>query len=386
MFAHNFKYTLKALFRNKMLLFWTYAFPVIMGLLFYLAFSNIESTETMGVIDIAVVENDAFAQSTAMKTTLELLGEEDGENRIFNITYTNTEEEAEGLLSDGKITGYLLVPEEGKPQVVVKESGIYETIFQAVIGEVMQMEDMISESVEAQAAYGIDVDVLVDSVMTQLSEEGIEINDISSANLSYTMIEYYSLIAMTCLYGAMLGMSAINNVLASMSGKGMRVTVSPVHKWQTVLGSLLAAYIAQLVGLVILFAFTIFALHVDYGTQIAHVVLLAVTGALAGTSIGVAIGACLKKNENAKTGILISVTMLGSFFAGMMGIGTKYVVDTNVPILNKLNPVNMITDGLYALYYYGVSQRYWMNIVSLLVFSALLFVVSSFALKKQTIA
>ena len=29
----------------------------------------------------------------------------------------------------------------------------------------------------------------------------------------------------------------------------------------------------------------------------------------------------------------------------------KYIVDKNIPILNKVNPVNMITDAMYSLYY-----------------------------------
>lgn len=34
------------------------------------------------------------------------------------------------------------------------------------------------------------------------------------------MIEFYTLIAMTCLYGGMLSMVSINQTLANMSNKG----------------------------------------------------------------------------------------------------------------------------------------------------------------------
>ena len=44
MFIHNFKYALKTLLKNKMLIFWTFAFPIVLGILFKLAFSNIENT------------------------------------------------------------------------------------------------------------------------------------------------------------------------------------------------------------------------------------------------------------------------------------------------------------------------------------------------------
>ena len=41
-----------------------------------------------------------------------------------------------------------------------------------------------------------------------------QINNISNKNLSYTMIEYYTLIAMACLYGSMLSMYITNFKLA----------------------------------------------------------------------------------------------------------------------------------------------------------------------------
>ena len=42
MFINNFKYSFKVLIRNKGLIFWTFAFPIILGIFFNMAFSNIE--------------------------------------------------------------------------------------------------------------------------------------------------------------------------------------------------------------------------------------------------------------------------------------------------------------------------------------------------------
>ena len=91
------------------------------------------------------------------------------------------------------------------------------------------------------------------------------IRDISRDNLSYTMIEFYTLIAMTCLYGGFLGMVAVNQNLANMSSKGKRVSVSPVSKGKMIFGSVLAGYITQIIGVALLFLYTIGVLKVDYG-------------------------------------------------------------------------------------------------------------------------
>ena len=75
--------------------------------------------------------------------------------------------------------------------------------------------------------------------------------------------------------------------------------------------------------------------------------------------------------------------MLGCFLSGMMGITMKYIIDKNIPIINKLNPANMITDGLYSLYYYETLDRYIFNVVSLLIFAFTLIVVSYISLRRQ---
>ena len=67
MFLHNFKYSLKILIRNKALLFWTFLFPLVLGLFFKMAFSNIEASETFKAIDIAVVNDDNFQNNKTFK-------------------------------------------------------------------------------------------------------------------------------------------------------------------------------------------------------------------------------------------------------------------------------------------------------------------------------
>lgn len=49
------------------------------------------------------------------------------------------------------------------------------------------------------------------------NNQEVKLKNISNNNLSYTMIEFYTLIAMACLYGGILGMVAINQNLPNMS-------------------------------------------------------------------------------------------------------------------------------------------------------------------------
>ena len=292
-------------------------------------------------------------------------------------------------MQDGKIEGYLVLEEE-TPNLIMTTSGINQTIFKQVTGEIMQNSKMIEElakkEIEKEMLSGnfqIDYEHIYKKVSETLENEKVNIQNISRSNLSYTMIEFYTLIAMTCLYGGILGMVAINQNLANMSSQGKRVSVAPTSKGKVVLSSMLAGYFTQLIGLALLFIYTIFVLKVDYGTNLPLIILLGVIGSFAGLSMGLLIGTALKTGENLKTGMMISVTMLGCFLSGMMGITMKYVIDKNVPIINKINPASMITDGFYALYYYDTLDRYVMNLASLIIFAVIALLISYLCLRRQ---
>lgn len=388
MFIHNFKYSLKALLRNKMLIFWTFAFPIILGTLFKVAFSNIENSEKLDIINIAIVQNEEFENSEAFKTSFEKLSDENNEHRLFNKQYT-TKEEAKDLLNKGEIIGYMELKQD-KPVLTFVTNGIDETVFKHVAEEIVQTSDIIKQlsqtQIQKQIASGnyiINYDEIYNKAIEMAKEDNVELKNISNSNLSYTMIEFYTLIAMTCLYGGMLSMVSINQILANMSNKGKRIAVSPTKKSIIILSSLLASYIVQLIGLAILFLYTLFVLGVDYGSNTGLIILLAIVGSFAGLALGTFVGTIFKASENTKTGILIALTMLGCYLSGMMGITMKYVVDKNVPIINKINPASMITDGFYSLYYYDRLDRYWFNIASLLIFALILIVISFFSLRRQ---
>jgi ABC-2 type transport system permease protein len=388
MFIHNFKYAFKTLFKNRMLIFWTFAFPIILGTLFNMAFSNIENSEKLDIINIAIINNDDFENNEAFKTSFEELSDENNEDRLFNTQYT-TEEKAKELLDNGEIVGYMKLKED-KPILTFTTSGINETIFKYVTEEIEQTSDIIKNLSETEIQkqitsgnYNINYEEIYNKVIELAKEDEVKLKNISNSNLSYIMIEFYALIAMTCLYGGMLSMISINQTLANMSNKGKRIAVSPTKKGTIILSSLLASYIAQLIGLAILFVYTLFVLKVDYGDNTCLIILLAMIGSFAGLTLGTFVGTLFKTNENAKTGILIALTMFWCYLSGMMGITMKYVVDKNVPIINKINPASMITDGLYSLYYYDTFDRYWFNIISLLIFAFVLMLISFFSLRRQ---
>lgn len=388
MFIHNFKYSLKVLFKNKGLIFWTFIFPILLGSLFKLAFSDIENKETLSIIDIAIVENTHYKDYNIYKEIFDKLSDEDNKDRLFNTRYL-TKKEAQEELDNNKITGYLTFDND-VVNVMVSNSGINETVLRYVTEEVISnkimTENIVSMEISSFVKEGktdIDYDKIYMNVNNLIKENNAKLNNISNSNLSYTMIEYYTLIAMTCLYAGMLSMNIINRLLPNISDEGKRIAISGISKFKLLVSSFLASYVVSLIGLLLLFIYTIFVMKVDYGNNLSKVILLSLVGSLSGLTLGMLIASVFKINENAKVGILIGISMTCSFFSGMMGITMKYIIDKNIPLLNIINPANMITDGLYSLYYYEGFSRYNFNLISLIVFSIVMIVISYFSLRRQ---
>lgn len=386
MFYHNLKYSLKTLFRDKGLIFWTFAFPILLGLFFNLAFSDIEKSETLDIIDIAIIDNYEYQNNTIIKEAFKELGSSTSNNQLFNIKYVDIDE-ANKLLDDNKIEGYLLLENNDK-KIMVKENGVNATVIKSVVDELSTNEKIINELVKDELSTNTNKDIsrIYEEVYKKaqnLMTKDNNITDISSKNLSYTVIEFYTLIAMSCLYGGTIGLVAISNNLANMSDKAKRKSISPTSKSSMLLSSLLASYIVQIIGVTLLLLFLYLVLKIDFRTNPLFVIILTLSGSLAGLTTGVFIGTVLKCNESVKTGIIIAITMFFCCLAGMMGITLKYVIDTNIPILNIINPANMITDGFYSLYYYETLNRFWFNIASLLIYSLILILISYKKLRRQ---
>lgn len=386
MFLHNFKYTFKVLLKKKSIIFWTIMWPLLLGTMFQLAFANISDSEKLDTINLGVVDNNEFKEDAVISSTLKVMGDKDNESYLFDITYGD-EEKINNLLEDKKIDGYILKDDNTK--VIIKENGINQTIIKYVVDEIYEYQELATTIIENNVQNEImsgknpDTNKIYNDVMTDLNTDKTYLNELSKSNVDYIVIEFYTLIAMAALFGAMITSEVVSNYLANINKKGARVTLAPASRLTILLGGLLASFIVQAVSMIILLAYTTMVLDVDFGSRFELVVLLSFVGSLTGSAFGLVTGSMTFKNENARTGIVTAVTMLGCFFAGMMGVTMKYMIDKNIPFLNLINPANMITDGFYALYYYDTLDRYWFNICSLLVLSFILIIIAYILMRRK---
>lgn len=412
MFLHNFKYNIKILSRNKSLLFWNFIFILIMGILFRMTFSNMQQSSSFQAIKVAIINDDNFKNDLYFSNAISSLEKSDNRNNknnqspILETTYVDDYESANSLLEKKSISGILQI-EQQKPVLTFKSPGVRETILKKIVESIndkrpiyeqqlANLEANIESAIrtkiksgqrpniaELQSEIGQNISQSLSYKFKDLSENTLDFHSTSDKTLDYTTIEYYSLIAMACLSGAFISMFTISSMLANMSERGKRLSVSSAKKPVLILSSFLSCYLTHLVLLFIIFLFNIYILKIDYGNNLPRILLISILGSLTGISLGTSIGTLIKATSEVKTNIITFFFLFSCFLAGMMGPAIKYLVDTNLPLLNKVNPANMIVDGLYSLNIYDDFSRYNSNIISLVCFSILCISLSIVVLKKQ---
>ena len=373
MFFHNYKYALKTLLKNKALVFWTLAFPFILAIFFNLAFARLHDYDQFEPFDIAIVRDDAYNNEQTFAAAFKTLTS--GDERMFVAKYVNFDE-ADKMLDGEKVEGIVYV-KDGRAHVKIKGNGTNQTVLKMTTEQVAQMSGMIDDIADAeqQRAGGtlnpIEVKMkaaeIVQNAQPKISDDSHVMNVVS--------IEFFTLIAMACMQGAMLSSEMLNRCLPNLSHRGKRVAIAPTKKSVVVLSNLLAGYTMLLGSVILLILFMRFVLGVDFGDNMGLIMLLAGIGSLTATMFGMLLAVMFKMSDNAKQVVVLIITMVGCLFAGMFG-GMKFFFDEACPWMNKINPVGLITDGFYSLLYYDDMTRFIVNALSLVALAAIFFVLS----------
>ena len=363
------------------MLFWTLIFPLLLATLFNLAFSNLSAADQFIRIKIAVVDSAEYQSNSAFRSALAAVstsGSGQGSG-LFDVTLADRTA-AEQKLEDGLVDGFIYL--EGGIKLVVKQSGLNQTIIRSFLDDFSQTYQAVGDIVQSNPA-ALQAG-LIDIVQTR--KDYLKEIPASKTTPDPSLIYFYSLIAMASLYGGFWGMRVVTEVQADLSPQGARISVVPVHKLKLLLVDIAAALIIQFVIVLIVIAYIGFILKAGFGNQWGYVVLTAFTGCLMGVSFGACIAALVRKGEGVKTGVLISSTMLMSFFSGMMYHGIKYMVTQAFPFMAWVNPANLMTDAFYALYYYDTYGRFFLNISCMLAFSVVFCLLTYGVLRRQKYA
>ncbi len=374
MFWHIFSYRLKSTVRDGQTIFWTLAFPIILVSFFALAFSNLESITDYNTISLGLVNTPAYQDDTMFKSHITSISEE--ETPLFTVTMFDTKEQADTALSEKQIAGYIL--EDDTLHLTISSTGIDQTIMKEFLDWYLQTVSSVENIIADDPASAMKISGILSENVTYITDTSANTNKPNSV-LTY----YYALIAMSCLYGAFMGVNEVTAVQANQSDKAARLNLAPVHKLKVFGYSLCAATMIQYLSILLLVAYMAFVLKIDFGNQVGYILLASFAGCCAGVSFGAFVGAATKKGEGIKTGLIITLSMTMSFLAGLMVANMKYIATKQLPILAYINPANLIADAFYALYFYDTYDRYFLNVGLLFAFAFVFYLIVYLIMRRQ---
>ncbi|MCL2445125.1 ABC transporter permease [Candidatus Saccharibacteria bacterium] len=337
------------------MIFWTLLFPIALATFFQLAFSGMMDATRFDPISVAVVEvggaDEMFAETIRALSA--------GDNRIFELMDVKDEAAAVELLQEGEIVGFFLVGEV--IEVVVRHSGISATIMQNVVDSYYQTGSVVAGILEFNpGALNMELVAGIHTGESVFQDVG------DSEDADFTLIMFYALIGMVCLFAAFFGLSVVTETEANLSKKAARMSVSGTHKMVGLVVGLISSFVVAYAEMLILLAFMVFVLGVSFGSQVGWILVLSAVGILAGIAMGMVIGAATKWSDNAKYALVSNMSVVSAFLAGMMLWQMRYVIEAHAPIVNRINPATLITDALYSLYFFDSMDRYFANLMNLI--------------------
>lgn len=369
---HIIYYQFLSSLRDKISIFWTLAFPIILGTLFYISFGNTNNRE-WEAIPVAVVKEE---ENTGFSSFLDTFQEQEGDTTL-QLTEMK-EEEALTALDTGEIDGIYYVRQE--PALVIRSSSLNSSVLEGVLSSYLKNEVIYKDIFSNPQWAASMLENLED-----MTEQGSYIKEVSlgGENLDSNMSYFFALIAMACMFGCFMGMDSVMCLQANISKLGARRSVSPAKKGYMILALFLVNFAIVYVCLMVLLLYLNFVLGIDLGNHWGGMMLTCVFGDMIGVCMGIAIGSIGKLPLPAKVGINVGISLLLSFMSGLMMGNMKHIIDTACPLVNRLNPAAVISDAFYCLCMYNNPVRYRNDLIILTLFSIGLLIVSYCAVRRE---
>ena len=152
----HIKYRMKTMLRQKTLIFWSLAFPLILGMLFYFMFSGINDLEQFQKVPVGVLKGDALPEEFV--TLLKGVKTED-EIPLFQVKTYDDRTGAEKALQSEKIYGIIQAKDD--LSLTVKSSDHYSSLIKTFLDQYREntalITDMSEKHPDQVSAFVIDM-------------------------------------------------------------------------------------------------------------------------------------------------------------------------------------------------------------------------------------
>ncbi len=361
---HLYWFNLKQKIRCVSEMFWSLAFPLILGTFFWLTFGT-EDVQLQNPVDTALVSEGNFYFE-------EFLYSLDGEVLTLQ---SMDEEKALEALADGAVEGIFYSSEI--PSLTVAGVQINESVLEMLLDSYIQNQALVMD-----LAKDNPLKLLTMTESMDFDHDFVESISLGGNSLAGNLNYFFALIGMSCMFGSFMGMTSAMNLRADRSSLAARRCVVPTNRLTLVVSEMLAAFTAQFINICIVLLYMHSVLGISFGEKWILILPVCALGSMAGVAVGICVGS-LPLPEGAKMGMLVGGSLVLGFLSGLMFGNMKNIVEQYCPIVNRLNPSALISDAFYSISVYENMQRYGTDLAFLALITIVLMMTAFLRLRRE---
>ncbi len=389
----DFVYAVKVLTRERGVLIWAVAFPLVLTTLFGFLFTNLDQTYRLDPLPVVLVEDAGYAAATGFAELIDQASQPgaNGDEPLLAPRFVATEDAARQALADGGYLGYVVVDGQGRPSYRMdsRQIATIDTLNEVRQAVVLALLDGYTQSAAWLADLAAtDPERLSDPALwAALTDQPAytRAGSVTDNPPSDSVRYFYAALAFASIMTMIIGTSAIHYWKADTSGLGARRCLGG-HSWSRSLApTLLAAWLLAWACVRVGFGYMRHGFGVDFGGKLlaCEAVIVVATGIA--VLLGAALGA-LPIVGGAKFAFGSLLATFLSIFAGLYGPGTQRLGDyvaQHHPVLSALNPVRQVYEAFNSLYNYDSYQRLGEIMTVLAIMALVLFLVCVAVLRRQ---
>ena len=438
----TFKATVRTLLLTPSAVVWTLIFPIVLATVFNFMFEPMRSTGSVEAVKVAVVADDAWEDSP-FSQVVDTLSEAD--EPLLAVHPVATEQEARELIAEGSVAGAYIVDavgnegnaeqsgsdeldavdaagpadaagaasgsgtaagssdvststssagSTGAPRIILAPAGsgtgsdasydVNRAILESVVTSYLQSEALIEELATHDPVALSDPTTIENALGLSVSVREVSL---THAQPDSMVRFYYALLGMASIFAAQLAGESVWHLQPTSSAAGARRAVSGTSRMRLLIPTIGACWAISTTFLAIAFGYICLTAHIDFSGREGLCLVGIAASSLLSCGIGALVGALPgRMGSDSRRGILTALTCLLSLFAGLYGEPTMELADTVAhvfPAATWLNPVCLIRDLFYTVYYYDTLVPFSLRLAACAGIAAVLLAVSAACMRRS---
>ena len=282
----------------------------------------------------------------------------------------------------------------GAPRIILAPAGsgtgsdasydVNRAILESVVTSYLQSEALIEELATHDPVALSDPTTIENALGLSVSVREVSL---THAQPDSMVRFYYALLGMASIFAAQLAGESVWHLQPTSSAAGARRAVSGTSRMRLLIPTIGACWAVSTTFLAIAFGYICLTAHIDFSGREGLCLVGIAASSLLSCGIGALVGALPgRMGSDSRRGILTALTCLLSLFAGLYGEPTMELADTVAhvfPAATWLNPVCLIRDLFYTVYYYDTLVPFSLRLAACAGIAAVLLAVSAACMRRS---